>query len=329
MEPATDPVTYADALAEHAIEEGQAVYITVQIDANGRVSAGESEEETPPVEIEVADDEEESIQYIPKVDDGTPDGAAGTLRLKLASWKDADLGLEMVLAGTHIDWTPPLPAFLTAWNAGEGVAIIFKEWDNAGNCYRVRAVTQKDPVAAGEDPPTPAQAAQIHVLQAPNRIIIQGNSKIREGKFRIGNGSEQPYFTIDDGLETLGTEEGNEETINVPTVVPWEDDDAQIQVTDLGVAGGVVYEVRGNGNDAEFTISVNGESGETLLECKDGLVISESKNININALPEGGEGDLLVHDGTGWVVLPPPGGSTLHVLGSSGGVPGWVATEGC
>lgn len=313
-DPATDPITYTDDLTAHDIEVEQAVYITCQVDANGRIVAPESEEETPAVEIEVAADDEESIQYQPRVYDGTPNGTAGTLRFKLAKLEagegDDPPAFKMFMAGDHIHWSPPLPAFLSAWAAGEGVGIIFKDFYATDNAYRARAITQKDAVEASEG--ASAQEVQVRVRQEPNRIIVEGNSKQRKVKFRVGDGSLQPLVTFDDGLETEGVEGGNEEELNIPEVKE-RAADPQVRVSQVGFAGSV-FLVEGNGVDQTLSYQIGTESPVEFARFVDGLFV-EGGDIPIPApesgggtgLPAGARGDLLRHDGTAWVPFVNPG----------------------
>jgi hypothetical protein len=46
-------------------------------------------------------------------------------------------------------------------------------------------------------------------------------------------------------------------------------------------------------------------------------------------LPEGSAGDIAVHNGLGWTVLPAPDGSAPHVLSISGTTFSWLATTAC
>lgn len=345
-EPATDPVTYTNILEGHGIAVEQCVYIVVQIDANGRVATGESEEDSNPVEIEIADDEEESIQYIPKVDTDTPNGMAGTLRVKLAkllapSAAGDDPDLEMFMAGDHIDWIPPLPAFRTAWSAGEGVGVVFRDWNNSGNCYRVRAITQKDPVEAIIEPPAPAQEAQVRITQHPDRIVVQGNSKIRKVKYRIGDGSLLPVVSFDDGLETEGVAKGNELILNMPEVKD-KGAAAQVRIRQIGFEG-VVSEIGGNDINQTLSYQIGTGSPVDFATFEDGL-FTEGQNIVI-PLPGGGTGslpdgvyvgDMLYWNGAGWDIVSHPGDNesnstwVLHAnsdAGGGGGGPGWQSYE--
>jgi hypothetical protein len=184
---------------------------------------------------------------------------------------------------------------------------------------------------------------QLSITENADDIVIRGTKKDSDVTVYYGEtASEEPFLGFRDGLETTGEEvEGDEDpavdpaekNIYIPTVVAWDDEDAQIQVQDISAGDTTVYEVRGNANDATFSISVNGGTPETLLTCKDGLVPDESKNIDIT-IPEGdgmppGEdpGDMLYWDGEAWVLLPTPGApgsGNRWVLHHSGTAPSWV-----
>lgn len=123
----TDPTK----LAEFEIVDGQAVYIKVQVDENGTVTATSGDA----VAIEVAADDQTSDHYEPKVDDESSDGVAGTMKYKLAVFTAGPPAkLEKFAAGSHISHWQDLPQMKCD---GGGVSPI-KKWDNAAKCYKYR-----------------------------------------------------------------------------------------------------------------------------------------------------------------------------------------------
>jgi hypothetical protein len=306
-------------LRRFSMEVGQAAYVKVNVDEHGRIGQppevppeepeGEPTQEDS-VSIVIAADTTTSSHYTPRVDDLDSSGGRGYVYYKLAAL-EAGVGddppeLKKYLTGSHIQHIQDLPAILSAYSPGAGIGVIPKEWDDSANVYRLRVIAQKDPVAAvipeGEDPGSPAQDVQIHVEQSGDKIIVKGNSKLREVVYQVGSGSEVEVVNFDDGLETLGAPEGNKIVIPIPTVVEREED-AQVTVTPIAVG----YRVQGNDNDATFSLSLNGGSPETLFETIDGLVISPSKNINIT-----------VGGGTTW---PPSGWSEINLSVCIDGTP--------
>jgi hypothetical protein len=208
-----------DQLAKFAITVGQAVYIRTEVDEDGKIGISEGDAVT----IVVEDDEESSTHYIPKVDDGTSSGVAGHYLYKLAvlaapvSPSTAPT-IEKWLTGSHIDHYQELPAILSATAGGTGIGVIPKEWSDSEKAYKFRAISQKDPVTADPeaDPPVRGEAVQINVEQEDNRIIVKGNGKGRVIKYQIGSETAVTVATFDDGLETEGSEAGNEITIPIP-----------------------------------------------------------------------------------------------------------------
>lgn len=206
-------------LRKFPITVGQAVYIRTEVDADGLIGISEGDAVT----IVVDADEESSTHYIPKVDDGNPSGVAGHYLYKLAVLKAAVAPsttptIEKWLTGSHIDHYQELPAMLSATAGGTGIGVIPKEWSDSEKAYKFRAISQKDPVTADPeaDPPVRGEAVQINVEQEANRIIVKGNGKGRVIKYQIGSESPVTVATFDDGLETEGSEEGNEITIPIP-----------------------------------------------------------------------------------------------------------------
>jgi hypothetical protein len=53
------------------------------------------------------------------------------------------------------------------------------------------------------------------------------------------------------------------------------------------------------------------------------------ENFEYLMMPIGIMGDLLYHNGTEWVRLPPPSGSGVFVLSPDGNLPSWIETESC
>jgi hypothetical protein len=197
------------------ITVGQAVYVRVEVTEDGTVGGGEGDA----VSIVVDEDEESSTHYIPKVDDGTSSGMAGHYLYKLAVLTGSEPPtLEKWLTGSHIDHYQELPSILTATAGGTGIGVIPKEWSDSEKAYKLRAISQKDPVTADPevDPPVRGEDVQIHVEQETDRILIKGNGKGRVVKYQIGTETPVTVATFDDGLETEGTEEGNEIIIPIP-----------------------------------------------------------------------------------------------------------------
>ena len=234
VDPPTDPETFTDTLRRFPITVGQAIYIRVEVNADGIIDApadlppeieGGDPIPQPAVSIVVGADEQGSTHYIPKVGDVTPNGAAGYYLYKLAVLKAPD-GLDPLdipsiqgwLTGSHIDHYQELPAMESTLVGGEGIGVVPKEWSEAAKAYKFRVISQKDPVAGDSeaDPPVPAKEVQIHVEQDANRIIVKGNGKGRVIQYQIGSDSPVMVATFDDGLETSGSPEGNEITIPIP-----------------------------------------------------------------------------------------------------------------
>jgi hypothetical protein len=207
------------ALRTFPITVGQAVYIRTEVDEDGKIGISEGDAVT----IVIEDDDESSTHYTPKVDDLDSDGAAGHYLYKLAVLEAAvspstTPTLEKWLTGSHIDHYQELPSILTATAGGTGIGVIPKEWSDSEKAYKLRAISQKDPVTADPeaDPPVRGEDVQIHVEQEADRIIVKGNGKGRVVKYQIGSETPVVVATFDDGLETEGNEEGNEITIPIP-----------------------------------------------------------------------------------------------------------------
>lgn len=291
VDPPTDPITFTKNLQKFAITVGQAVYVRLDVNAQGQIGPPEETPEDEAVTIVVAADEENSTHYIPKVDTLNSEGTAGFYLYKLAVLEAAIEPstiptLEKYLTGSHIDHFQDLPSIMSTLEEGEGIGVIPKEWDNDEANYKLRVIAQKVPTAA--EPPLLEAAVQIHVNQEADKVVIEGNSKHRLLKYKIGNNTEIDAMKIDDGLEILGAEgEGNEETIHIPEV----EVERGLTLVDVGIDGGVVYKV---------------------------------------GLPEAEFGDMLYFDGDNWVLLVNPGvpdSGSVHVLQHDGTEPGFVEYE--
>lgn len=60
-----------------------------------------------------------------------------------------------------------------------------------------------------------------------------------------------------------------------------------------------------------------------------GRKISLAGTITIESLPAGVQGNILYHNGTAWVALSNPSGSTTSVLGHDGTSAFWIETTEC
>jgi len=381
-------------LRKFAITAGQAVYLKVNVKADGRIGqpaatppeieGGEPTQEDA-VTIVVGADEENSSHYHPRVDDLTSDGSPGYYNYKLAVLTagegDAPPKLTKWLTGSHIDHFEDLPAILTAMTGGEGIGIVPKEWNESERAYKLRAIKQKEPVElippSGDDPGTPAQAVQIRVIQEIDAILIHGNGKTRTVHYKIGIGSEIPVVTFDDGLQTID-DGGVKLVIPIPQVIG-RAEEPQVRVTAVeqgysvegnGKRRAIKYQIAGTsvpvdvaifddglettGNEAgnEIIIPIpaaggNGMDGTlgvidtytatetTLISWTNGMVNEEGPiTFEVDSggggggggMPSGSAGDMLYHDGTGWVLLANPGSSssgTVWVLDHGGDVPFW------
>lgn len=108
----------------------------------------------------------------------------------------------------------------------------------------------------------------------------------------------------------------------------------QVNVEDDGAG---VITIKGNNNDGsltwEYCEAENGQTSETLLTWKDGLITSENASFKAGCagLPTGYSGDILYHNGTDWVVLTNPGVNAAGegwVLAHSGTFPEWLPYDG-
>jgi hypothetical protein len=229
-----------------AVNVGQAVYIDVKVLADGTVGADDTPPDVdggdptanPSVLIYIGAADESSLHYQPKVDTETSDGTPGNILYKLAEIKAAVSSatlatVEKFLTGSHISYFQELPEVKSALGAGSGIGVIPKTWDNAEKSYKFRAIKEKAAVDAIVDPPSVAQAVQIHVVQEADAIVIKGNSKSRTIKYQVSGESAVDVAVFDDGLETLGDVAGNEITIPIPASHPWqvkENDDATMDI---------------------------------------------------------------------------------------------------
>lgn len=265
----------ATKLREFDIEIDEAVYIRVEVDADGFVNA--PDEESDAVSIVIDADEETSVHYEPKVDDTTSLGAAGFYLYKLGVLKNEDdaVKIEKWLTGSHIDHFQELPAIRSTQSAAAGIGVIPYAWNNSTKSYELR------PVVKG--------LGQNTITTNGNEVEVRGTTKDSDVAVWVGDTLiSDPILSFRDGYETTGaTVIGDEDPaveptlkeLFIPTVVAWDDPDAQIQVTNIG-GGGVVYEVRGNGVTQTLTYSVNGGSSTNFAVFKDGLFVSGS-NISI------------------------------------------------
>jgi len=126
-------------LRKFAITVGQAVYIRVEVDEDGKVN--------PPgggdaVTIVIDADAEESLHYEPKVDTDSSSGVAGFYLYKLALLEEVEgrVKLKKFLTGSHIDHFQELPAILSTTAEGTDIGVIPKEWNNSEKAYKLRAI---------------------------------------------------------------------------------------------------------------------------------------------------------------------------------------------
>ena len=273
-------------LAKHAIEPGQAVYIKVEVDANGNVVGPDAE--TPAVEIVIDSDDVESIHYIPKVDNETPDGDAGTYYYKLAVLEAGPpLILKKWMTGSHLEHFQELPSIKSTLAVAAGIGVVPKKWDNDDKHYKIRALTKG--------------LGRNNITTNADDIEVRG-TKLNAGVYVWYRGIEPstPLYNWEDGYNMTGTEVIGDEVVPpdpqkldilMPTVVQIAD--PQVHVTDIGVGDQATYEVRGNSKDGSLTYTIDGESPETLLEWVDGLVTTMGpQNIPIPAIPDAGTANL-------------------------------------
>lgn len=83
---------------------------------------------------------------------------------------------------------------------------------------------------------------------------------------------------------------------------------AALLVDDSAVGGLQLKETRENG---KRTVVLSGEIEEG------------------TGLPDGGAGDMLYHNGSGWTILPAPSSTGTFVLGTVDGSLQWMTTEEC
>lgn len=223
----------------------------------------------------------------------------------------------------------------TGTPAGPGLAArLLKIWDIATGQWKLRILSKG--------------FGQLSITENSDDVVVRGTKKDSDVKVFYGATPMSDFLlSFRDGLETTGNEvngdedpvvDPKEQVIQIPQVLA---DDGELVVT--SVAGAVLgvrtYNIRGNSNDATFSISVNGGSEQTLLTCVDGLVPDESKNIDIT-IPEGeglepGDaiGDMLYWTGVAWDLIPHPGADetdskwVLHANSEVEGVssPGWFS----
>jgi hypothetical protein len=273
-----------DQLAKFAITAGQAVYIRTEVDEDGKIgiAAGDA------VSIVVDADEETSTHYIPKVDNETSSGVAGHYLYKLAVLKEpiypaTTPTLEKWLTGSHLDHYAELPSILSTLVATDGVGVIPQKWDDAARAYKLRALSKG--------------FGQNTITTNTDEVEIRGTKK--DGGVKIWYGDLEPSEPeiewadgyLQTGAEVIGDEAEPPEPlvvdVKIPEVVPWADDDAQIQVNNIAALGGTKYEIRGNAKDGSLTYTVGGGSPVTVLEWIDGLIVTEDvQNIPLPEVPE-------------------------------------------
>lgn len=170
----------------------------------------------------------------------------------------------------------------------DGIGVIPKEWDNEENAYKLRAVSKG--------------LGKLNVKTNTDHVEVRGSKKDGNVILHYGDASPstEPFLKWGDGLFSSGTTVVGDEAeapevepihLYIPSVrsraaMP------QISVTDEGAGDTKVYEVKGNGVDATYSLSINGGSQQPLVESKDGLVTNASKNINIT-IPDPPAGTVI------------------------------------
>jgi hypothetical protein len=90
----------------------------------------------------------------------------------------------------------------------------------------------------------------------------------------------------------------------------------------IGIEPTINGVVVSNGDTNQFEILGNVQNSILSTNSSNELYWQEFPNGNSN-------GDMLVWAAGQWALLPPPSGSGIHVLSSTGGIPTWLATESC
>lgn len=324
IEPANlrDPLNPPE-LTEFPIEAGQAVYVKVEIDEDGAISAPGGGD---PVLITIAADDIATSHYQPKVDDETTAGAPGTLYYKLARVIPGDspdeLKLENILGGSHLDHWRELPSLQNTSDEATDQGLIAKKWDQTAAQYLLRVLSK--------------ELGKLTIRTDPDEIVVRGNKIDALINLWVGDTqiTTDGFVKWSDGLvETGALVNGDEQPAVDPealdlylTEVRERLNDAQVRVREVGAVGRV-YQVEGNGKNGSLVIN-----GNTVATFTDGLWTSESTSINIETdLPSGNAGDMLYHDGTGWVILsnpgPIPGNAESWLLVHDGTAPSWEASD--
>jgi hypothetical protein len=204
----SDALSYAIApdhwdgeeLTKFPVEPGDAVYVKVEVNADGLVLKSGADAVT----IVVEDDNTVSSHYQPKVDDDTPSGAAGVMYYKLAVI-DPPLSsgepprLRPILAGSYIDHYQELPSIRTAVGSGDNVASVVKEWSNADKCYKFRAIDTTD--------------GELTTEAVGNVVKLRGNEVDGSVQFIYEDGTSSQQVKWKDGLIT---EPGTDIVVNIP-----------------------------------------------------------------------------------------------------------------
>jgi hypothetical protein len=197
----TDPLLDPLPLQTFPIVPGEAVYIAVEVSADGTVgpSAG-------PVEILVDEEEKTSVHYQPKVDDQTSSGAAGSMYYKLAVLEgEAEAPrLKKYLSGSHIAHYQELPAMRTTLAAGEDIGVILQKWDADERCYKLRAIDTSEGELTAE---TAADAVSLRGNEVDGSLSITvepGSPQIVEWKDGLITTAEDIVVVIPEPPDTPG-----------------------------------------------------------------------------------------------------------------------------
>jgi hypothetical protein len=129
---------------------------------------------------------------------------------------------------------------------------------------------------------------QATITESADEVEIRGTKKDSVVATYRGEALEASTFLeFQDGFEISGDEsEGNEDPpvppaekdLYIPTVEAWDDPDAQIAVENIAGGAAYRYQVRGNNQFGTLSYTVGSGSPVTVLEWKDGLVITETSS---------------------------------------------------